>query len=77
MRYEIPGSSFFPLEEGFYGDFPESLQARPLGEMATLLTLTLASYTETYSPAVSIARFTAPRGDSLRQVPFTNCRKFQ
>jgi len=61
MRYEIPGSSFFPLEEGFYGDFPESLQARPLGEMATLLTLTLASYTETYSRRLHRALHRAAR----------------
>ncbi len=65
-----------PLEEQFYVDFPESLQARPLGEMATLLTLTLASYTETYSPAVSMARFTTPK-ELLREVPNTSCRRFQ
>ncbi|WP_224247688.1 hypothetical protein [Hyalangium gracile] len=49
------------LEEGFFIDFPESLQARPLGEMATLLTLTLVNYTDAYAQAVSPARFTAPR----------------
>jgi len=65
-----------PLEEGFYVDFPESLQGRPLGEMATLLTLALVSYTDTYSPAVSVARFTAPR-ELIRDVPNTNCRKYQ
>jgi hypothetical protein len=65
-----------PLEDGFYVDFPESLQARPLGEMATLLTLALASYTDTYSPSVSMARFTAPR-ELLRQVPNTSCRRTQ
>jgi hypothetical protein len=46
-----------PLEEGFFVNFPESLQTRPVGEMTTLLTLALASYTDTYSPAVSPARF--------------------
>jgi hypothetical protein len=65
-----------PLEEQFYVDFPESLQARPLGEMATLLTLALASYTESYSPSVSMARFTAPR-ELTHRSPATNCRKFQ
>ncbi|KFE71532.1 hypothetical protein [Hyalangium minutum] len=65
-----------PLEEGFSVDFPESLQARPVGEMASLLTLALVSYTDTYSPAVSIARFSAPR-EVLRQVPDTYCRKYQ
>jgi hypothetical protein len=65
-----------PLEEGFQVDFPESLQARPVGEMAALLTLALVSYTDTYSPAVSVARFTAPR-ELLRDVPNTYCRKYQ
>lgn len=65
-----------PLEEGFSVDFPESLQARPVGEMASLLTLALVSYTDTYSPGVSIARFSAPR-EVLRQVPDTYCRKYQ
>lgn len=65
-----------PLEEPFYVDFPESLQARPVGEMATLLTLALASYTETYSPGVSLARFTAPR-ELLQDLPNTSCRKMQ
>jgi hypothetical protein len=65
-----------PLEEQFHVDFPESLQARPVGEMATLLTLALASYTETYSPGVSLARFTAPR-ELLQDLPNTSCRKTQ
>lgn len=65
-----------PLEEQFTVDFPESLQARPVGEMTALLTLALVSYTDTYSPAVSIARFAAPR-EVLREVPNTNCRKYQ
>ena len=64
------------LEEQFYVDFPESLQARPVGEMATLLTLALASYTETYSPAVNMARFTAPR-ELIRHMPKTSCKRFQ
>jgi hypothetical protein len=63
-----------PLEEQFYVDFPESLQARPIGEMATLLTLALVSYTDTYSPAVSTARFTTPR-EFLREMPNTSCRR--
>jgi hypothetical protein len=64
------------LEEQFYVDFPESLQARPLGEMTTLLTLALASYTETYSPSVSMARFTTPR-ELLRHLPDSSCKKMQ
>ncbi|MBN1203363.1 MAG: hypothetical protein JXB05_00375 [Myxococcaceae bacterium] len=63
-----------PLEEGFYVDFPESLQARPLGEMATLLTLALASYTETYSPAVSPARFARWQAE-LHKLPRSACTK--
>ncbi|MFL5348796.1 MAG: hypothetical protein ACJ8AT_28705 [Hyalangium sp.] len=65
-----------PLEEQFYVDFPESLQARPLGQMATLLTLTLVSYTDTYSPALSPARFTAVR-ERTQRVPLSNCRRSQ
>lgn len=63
-----------PVEEQFYVDFPESLQARPLGQMATLLTLALVNYTDTYSPDVSMARFAAVRelGES---VPKDNCRR--
>jgi hypothetical protein len=55
-------------------DFPEALQARPLGEMATLLTLTLASYTESHVAAVSAARFTAPR-DFTRHDARSSSRK--
>jgi hypothetical protein len=65
-----------PLDDGFYVDFPESLQARPLGEMATLLTLALVSYTDTYSPSISAARWTNPR-ELLRELPNSSCRKFQ
>jgi hypothetical protein len=65
-----------PLEESFYVDFPESLQARPLGEMATLLTLALVSYTDTYSSLVSPARFTT-RVERTQQAPSTYCRKYQ
>ena len=43
---------------------------------SALLTLALVSYTDTYSPAVSVARFTAPR-ELLRDVPNTYCRKYQ
>jgi hypothetical protein len=65
-----------PLEEGFYVDFPEELQARPLGQMATLLTLALVSYTDTYSSLVSPARFTT-RVERTQQAPSTYCRKYQ
>lgn len=65
-----------PLEEHFDVDFPESLQQRPLGQMATLLTLALVSYTDTYSPAVSPARFTAVR-ERTQYVPLSNCRRSQ
>jgi hypothetical protein len=65
-----------PLEEQFYVDFPESLQARPLGQMATLLTLALVSYTDTYSPAISPARFTTAR-DTMKRAPNTYCRRAQ
>ncbi|WP_224243291.1 hypothetical protein [Hyalangium gracile] len=65
-----------PLEEQFLVDFPESLQARPLGQMATLLALNLASYTESYSSAISPARFTTQR-ERMRHSPTTNCRKWQ
>jgi hypothetical protein len=63
-----------PLEEGFYVEFPETLQKRPIGEMATLLTLALASYTESYVSAVSPARFTAPR-DFTRHDARSSSRK--
>ena len=65
-----------PLEDSFFVDFPESLQARPLGEMATLLTLALVSYTDTYSPSISAARWTNPR-ELLRELPNSSCRKYQ
>jgi hypothetical protein len=63
-----------PLEEEFYVDFPENLQERPLGQMATLLAMSLFSYTETYSPAVSPARFTTSR-EQTHILPRTSCRK--
>ena len=65
-----------PLEDAFFVDFPESLQARPLGEMATLLSLALVSYSDTYSPTVSMARFTTAR-ERIKSMPSTSCRKFQ
>jgi hypothetical protein len=42
-------------EEPFLVDFPESLQDRPLGQMATLLTLAFVDYTDTYSASASLA----------------------
>ncbi|WP_224364769.1 hypothetical protein [Hyalangium versicolor] len=63
-----------PLEEEFYVDFPQSLQERPLGQMATLLTLTLFSYTESFSPTLSPARFTLTR-DFARGTPATYGRR--
>lgn len=65
-----------PLEEPFHVDFPESLQARPLGQMATLLTLALVGYTDTYEPSVSMARFTAVR-EHTQHLTNTNCRRTQ
>jgi hypothetical protein len=42
-------------EEPFLVDFPEFLQERPLGQMATLLALAFVDYTDTYSSSASIA----------------------
>jgi hypothetical protein len=61
-----------PLEDSFYVDFPESLQARPLGQMATLLSMALVSYTDTYSPMVSQARFTTAY-EHDQWVPRSSC----
>jgi hypothetical protein len=50
-KRDCPGAQ----EEPFVVDFPESLQERPLGEMATLLTLAFVNYTDTYSASASLA----------------------
>jgi hypothetical protein len=44
-------------EEPFVVDFPEALQERPLGQMATLLTLAFVNYTDTYSASAAPERF--------------------
>ena len=49
------------LEDDLHVSFPAPLMERPLGERASLMTLMLVNFTNTYSPAVSLARFTRPR----------------
>lgn len=64
-KRDCPGAQ----EEPFVVDFPESLQERPLGEMATLLTLAFVNYTDTYSASASLAGSVSERsiGKSRRE----------
>ena len=45
--------------------FPAPLLERPLGERASLMALMLINSTSTYSPSVSLARFTRPRNATV------------
>jgi hypothetical protein len=49
-----------PLEPDFKVAFPTPLLERPLGERAALMTLMLVNTTTTYSPSLSLSRFTRP-----------------
>lgn len=57
-----------PLEEDLHVAFPAPLMERPLGERASLMTLMLVNFTNTYSPTVSLARFARPRNASVDNV---------
>lgn len=54
-----------PLEADLQVAFPAQLMERPLGERAALMTLMLVNTTSTYSPTVSLARFSRPRNVTL------------
>ncbi|HEY0094938.1 MAG TPA: hypothetical protein VGB96_11455 [Archangium sp.] len=54
-----------PLEDELRVAFPAPLMERPLGEKASLMTLMLVNFTSTYSPTVSLARFTRPRNATV------------
>jgi hypothetical protein len=49
-----------PLEADLQVAFPAPLMERPLGERAALMTLMLVNTTTTYSPSISLSRFTRP-----------------
>lgn len=54
-----------PLEDALRVAFPAPLMERPLGERASLMTLMLVNFTSTYSPTVSLTRFTRPRNATV------------
>jgi hypothetical protein len=58
-----------PLEPDFHVAFPQALLERPLGEKAALMTLMLVNHTSTYSPSVSLDRFTRPRNITASRGP--------
>ncbi len=54
-----------PLEADLQVAFPAPLLERPLGEKAALMTLMLVNTTSTYSPTLSLSRFTRPPNASV------------